>query len=108
MTGAWLLVGGLVGLLNGLSRWWTVAQLPADMEGTPLLLTLGGMVLRLTLVAALLIAGLRQGILPGLLAFAGLWLARSGTVVWFQAAGVPWPCDAARGDSTDPPRAQRR
>jgi hypothetical protein len=87
MIGLWLLAGGVVGGLNSLNRWWTVARLRADMQISPLLLTLGGMALRLALVAALLIAGLRHGIVPGLLAFAGLWLARSATVVWVHTAG---------------------
>ncbi len=87
MTGLWLLAGGVVGGLTSLTRWWTVARLRTDMEASPLLLTLGGMALRLTLVAALLIAGLTRGIRPGLLAFAGLWLARSATVIWVHTAG---------------------
>lgn len=88
MIGLWLLAGALVGVLNGLTRWWTVARLRAKMEGSPLGLTLGGMTVRLILVAALLTVGLQRGILPGLLAFAGLWLTRSATVIWAQAS--PW------------------
>ena len=83
--GLWLVAGGLVGLLNSLTRWWTVARFQAEMGNSALLLTLGGLALRLALVTGLLIAGLRQGIVPGLLAFAGLWVSRLATVIWFHA-----------------------
>ncbi|MBS3783245.1 MAG: ATP synthase subunit I [Anaerolineae bacterium] len=84
MSGLWVLAGALVGVLNGLSRWWTVARLRAGMAGSPLKPTLGAMVARLALVAGLLIAALRNGILPGLLAFAGLWLTRSAAAIWLH------------------------
>lgn len=84
--GVWLLVGVLVGLLNGLTRRWTVARLQAEMENSALALTLGGLVVRLSLVAMLLIVGLRQGIVPGLLAFVGLWVTRMVTVIWFHTS----------------------
>jgi len=90
MIGLWLLAGGLVGALNGLTRWWTVARLRSDMEHGALLVTLGGMMLRLGLIAALLIGGLQRGIVPGLLAFGGLWLTRTLAVIWVQASGVLW------------------
>lgn len=86
MTGLWLLMGGLVGALNGLTRWWTVARLQAEMGSNALALTLGGLVIRLALVTVLLTGGLRQGIGPGLLAFTGLWVTRMVTVIWFHAS----------------------
>jgi hypothetical protein len=82
----WLLMGGLVGVLNGLTRWWTVARLQAEMGNSAVVLTLGGLGIRLALVVALLIGGLRQGIVPGLLAFAGLWITRLANVIWLHAS----------------------
>jgi hypothetical protein len=38
--------------------------------------------LRWGFAASLLITALQRGIVPGLLAFAGLWLARWGLVCW--------------------------
>jgi hypothetical protein len=46
---------------------------------------LSGAILRWSLVAALLTFALQRGIGPALLAFAGLWLSRWGTVIWFNA-----------------------
>ena len=85
MIALWLLAGGLIGTMNSLTRWWTVSRLRHDMRLRPLALVWSGVILRLALVAALLILGLKQGIIPGLLAFAGLWLARWGTAIWFGA-----------------------
>jgi hypothetical protein len=107
MMGLWLLAGALVGLLNSLAIWWTVARLRSDTHHSALLLTLGGMVLRLALIAALLIGGLKRGFIPGLLAFGGLWLTRTVVVVWIHASGVPWTCAAASGDRKGSAESQR-
>lgn len=107
MTGLWLLAGGLVGALNSLSLWWTVAQFRADAPAGTLLLTVGGMTLRLALVTALLIGGLQQGIVPGLLAFAGLWLVRSASVVCFHTSDVLRPWATAGGNRSSPERRHR-
>ncbi|MGD2144713.1 MAG: hypothetical protein PVF54_09580 [Anaerolineae bacterium] len=87
MTALWLLAGGLVGVVNGLIRWCTVAPLRPGMRIGALSLVLSGMAVRLGLVVALLILGLKHGFVPGLLAFAGLWLARSAIVLWVAAPG---------------------
>jgi len=84
----WLFAGGAVAVVNAVTRQRTVACLSTETIGGSLVLVLGGMLLRLSLVAGLLIAGLRQGIAPGLLAFAGLWITRGAIVVWL---GVGWP-----------------
>jgi hypothetical protein len=81
----WLVVGGLVGLANDLTRRWSVSRLRQEMRPGALAVIWGGLVLRLGLVTALLIVGLKRGIVPGLLAFSGLWLARWGTVIWHGA-----------------------
>jgi hypothetical protein len=83
----WLFLGALTEALNSFTRWWTVARIRADLQRNALTLTLGGMALRLALVAAVLTAALRQGILPGLLAFVGVWLSRSAAVIWFHTSG---------------------
>jgi len=85
MTALWLLAGGIVGAANTLTCWWTVSQLRGGMRVNPLSLVWGGFILRLALVTGLLSLGLSRGILPGLLAFAGLWLARWITTIWFGA-----------------------
>jgi hypothetical protein len=81
----WLLAGGLIGMMNSLTRWWTVSRLRHEMRLPPLALVWGGVILRLALVATLLTLGLRQGMIPGLVAFAGLWVSRWGSAIWFGA-----------------------
>ncbi len=81
----WLFAGGVVGVVNGVARWKTVSRLSTETMSRSLTLTVGGMLLRLGLVTGLLIAGLMQGIVPGLLAFAGLWITRWTIVLWFSA-----------------------
>jgi len=76
----WLFTGGSIGVLNGLSLRWTVARLRPDTPRQAVAWTLGGGMLRWGLAAGLLVAALQRGILPALLAFAGLWLARWGTI----------------------------
>jgi hypothetical protein len=80
----WPFAGGFVGMVNALSRWKTVSCLSTEMVTRSLVLVVGGMLLRLGLVAGLLTAGLKRGIIPGLLAFAGLWITRWTIVVWFS------------------------
>ncbi len=80
MVVLWLFAGGAVGALNGLALWWTVASLQPSAPGHAVAWVLGSTLLRWGLAAGLLIAALQYGILPALLAFAGLWLARWGTI----------------------------
>lgn len=72
----WLPIGITAGILNGLTLRWTVDRLRPDavLIGAPLIAM--GFVLRLGLSAGLLATALQRGIVPGLLACAGLWLAR--------------------------------
>jgi len=80
MVTLWLFAGLAVGALNGFTLWSSVTCLRPDVSGRAVAWILGGALLRLGLVASLLIAALQRGVLPGLLAFAGLWLARWGIV----------------------------
>jgi hypothetical protein len=79
---SWLFTGGAVGVLNGLTLWWTVARLQPDAPCRAVAWALGGVMLRWGLAAGLLITALQRGIVPGLLAFAGLWLVRWGMACW--------------------------
>jgi hypothetical protein len=96
----WMLVGGVVGAANSLMRWWTVSKLQSNMRPGPLTLLWGGLTLRMALVTGLLMLGLKQGIVPGLLAFAGLSVVRWGSVIWFGAVQTrrdrPVPASSAR------------
>jgi len=76
----WLFVGLMVGVLNALTLWSSVARLRPAAPGRAVAWVLGGALLRWSLAAGVLIAALQRGVLPGLLAFAGLWLARWGIV----------------------------
>jgi len=81
----WLFAGGSIGVLNGLSRRWTVARLRPDVPGQAVVWALGGAMLRWSLAAGLLVTALQRGVVPGLLAFAGLWLTRWGIVYWLNS-----------------------
>ncbi|MDY6875350.1 MAG: hypothetical protein SWK90_03980 [Chloroflexota bacterium] len=84
----WLFTGLAVGALNGLSLQRTVARLQPSAPGHGVIWVLGGTLLRLGLATVLLIAALQHGIVPALLAFAGLWLARWGIVCSAQRTRI--------------------
>jgi len=92
MVTLWLFAGGAVGALNGLTLWWTVGRLRPDVSGRAVAWILGGALLRWGLIAGLLVAALQRGVLPGILAFAGLWLARWGMVVRWALGGRCQAC----------------
>lgn len=83
---SWLCTGGAVGVLSALTLWWTVSRFRPGAPRRALAWVLGGLMLRWGLAASLLITALQRGIVPGLLAFAGLWLARWGLVCWLALA----------------------
>ncbi len=86
----WLLIGLGAGALNALLLSWSVWRLqprPGSLGALRLWL---GAALRWLLALLLLSAALRRGILPGLLAFAGMWLSRSLFVAWLGLGGWPW------------------
>lgn len=94
----WPTAGALVGILNACTRWWTVAQAGYDRPSRVLPLALGGMIVRLVMVTALLTVALREGLFPGLLTFGGMWLARWGSVIWTHAKGVDRLSTRTMGD----------
>ncbi len=83
----WSVAGAGVGMVNALTRWRTVSSISTEAATASLILVVGGMVLRLSAVAGLLAAGLRRGIVPGILAFGGLWITRSAVVIWLGTKG---------------------
>ncbi len=72
----WFVIGIIIGTLNGLTLRWTVGRLRPEtsLAGAPLVAL--GFLLRMGLATTLLILASQHGIVPALLAFIGLWLAR--------------------------------
>ncbi len=103
MIGLWMLLGGLLALLNALTRWWSVRRLRTGKSSDALPLTLGGMVVRLAFIGWLFIAALRHGVVSGLAAFCGLMLVRSLTVIWAHTRSWSWPSGIADADGSDAP-----
>jgi hypothetical protein len=89
----WLPIGITIGILNGLTLRWTVNRLRPDAALTGVPLVAAGFLLRMGLVTALLIFASQHGLVPGLLACTGLWLAR-----WIIIL-VIWPPHRARKES---------
>ena len=80
----WLLAGGAIGAWNVLTLWWTVGRMRPDAPLGAVTLALGGALLRWGCAGGLLILALQRGIVPGLLACAGLSLARWGLACWLD------------------------
>ena len=79
-----LLGGSAVGTLSSLTIGWTVAHMDTRSPGHAVLWTVTGAMLRWGLAAGLLLGALQRGLMPALLAFAGLWLGRWGIVCWYR------------------------
>ncbi len=71
-----MLAGGTLGWLNSLSRTWSVSRLQPRNPGAGVAWVEVGLLLRLALTAALLTFALREGLVAGLCALAGLWAVR--------------------------------
>jgi len=72
----WLFAGAGIGILHGMTLWWTVSALQPAKIGRALTLVWGGALLRCVTVAALLIVAMNHALSSGLLAAAGFFLAR--------------------------------
>lgn len=72
----WLPIGIIIGTLNGLILRWTINRLRPDTALISLPLMTLGFLLRMGSITALLVFASQHGLAPGLLAGAGLWLAR--------------------------------
>ena len=81
----WLFAGGAVGLLNALTLRWAVDRLQPAASRYVVFWVTGSALLRWGLAAGVLIAALQHGIVPTLLAFVGLWLARWSVICKRQA-----------------------
>lgn len=73
----WVIPGAVLGILSTLSQWWTVAHLHPNAPLQSVTGIIGGTIIRLVLTGGLLVVALQQGVVAGLAAFAGWWLART-------------------------------
>lgn len=78
----WLGIGITGGAINGLTLSRTALALDPAAPARTAAVTVGGILFRLGLSGGLLVVALRQGIVPGLLAFAGMLVARWVWVIW--------------------------
>ena len=76
MTVLWFVAGSLVNIVN----YWMQFQVVNNLHpGTPKIVVrriVGGAILRWAMIAVVILAALRQGVIPGLLALAGYWIIR--------------------------------
>lgn len=81
MNVLWFLLGCAAAIAGGMSIGWTVGRLNcSDAPSRAIAVVVGGAIVRVAVAALILGVALRQGIMEGLLAFAGLWLGRWGAV----------------------------
>jgi hypothetical protein len=78
----WLGIGIAIGAINGLTLSRTALALDPATPARAAVVAVGGVLLRLGLSGGLLVIALKQGIVAGLLAFAGLLVARWAWVIW--------------------------
>lgn len=84
----WFALGGLWGWLSMAFQVWSLTRLVPRPAPLTVAWVVGGFGLRLGWIALLLILALRQGIGPGLGAFAGIWLARWIAIYRLHSAPV--------------------
>jgi hypothetical protein len=89
MSWVWLLAGVAVGLGNGLTLWRVVRRLEPERPRRSRMRVASSRWLRWIGAAVLLALALQAGVVPGLLAFVGLWIARWGLVVWWSRVQKP-------------------
>ncbi len=79
-----LFTGLVTGAVMLFTQIWTVNRMRPETAVSATAWMLVGILGRLILVAALFMAALRQGILPGLLAGTGLLVSRWAILVWLE------------------------
>ena len=84
MSWGWFVAGVAVGLGNGFTLWRAVRRLEPAFPQRSRMRVASSRWLRWIGVAVLLSLALQAGAVPGLLAFAGLWIARWGLVGWWS------------------------
>jgi hypothetical protein len=89
MSWVWFLAGFAVGVGNGLSLWRVVRRLEPGRPRRSRMRVASSRWLRWVGATVLLALALQAGIVPGLLAFAGLWIARWSLVIWWSRAQKP-------------------
>ncbi|MBN1811591.1 MAG: hypothetical protein JXA14_07130 [Anaerolineae bacterium] len=77
----WLSTGLTIGILNGLTLRRTINLLRPETSLASVPLMALGFLLRMGFVTALLVFASQHGLVPGLLACTGLWLARWITMI---------------------------
>jgi uncharacterized membrane protein len=80
----WLGLGSTLGLFTLTMQWWTINRLLSSESNRAVAVAVGGMIVRLALVAGLLIVALKENILAGILVLIGWWLVRSVSLVWVE------------------------
>jgi FtsH-binding integral membrane protein len=80
----WFLFGAVLSAVKVLTLLWTVNRIHPNAPYQAVVWAMGGAIMRWLLVTSLLLSALQQGIVSALFAFAGLWLARWGVIVWLE------------------------
>ncbi len=76
MTGLWFVAGSLVNIVNYWMQFRTVNSLHPETSQGVVRQIVRRAILRWILIAVLLFAAFRQGVIPGLLTFTGYWIIR--------------------------------
>ena len=76
MTGLWLLAGLLANSVNYWMQFQTVNNLRPETPQVVVRRIVGGAMLRWMMIAVLMLAAFRQGVIPGLLTLTGYWIIR--------------------------------
>lgn len=87
----WFVAGMAVGVVHGLTLWWTVQSLQPGAIRRAVLLVWGGALLRSVAVAGVLVMAVTDALTSGLAAVVGFWLARlawSARIATGMAPGV--------------------
>jgi hypothetical protein len=86
MNALFFFAGLIVGAVMLFTQLWTVNHMRPEALASAAAWMLVGVLGRLALVAVLLVAALQRGIVPGLLAGAGLLVSRWAILAWLERA----------------------